>query len=414
MRVQSLSLENFRNYARLEIDWPAGAIVLYGANAQGKTGLLEAIAYLASGRSPLTHIDRHLINWTAEREGMAYAHLRADVLTRERRTEIAIALAQTQTRSGTRLQKKVRVDRKPRRRSELAGHLNVVLFLPQDMDLIAGSPSGRRRYLDDALSQVDPDYAQALSTYSDTLRKRNALLRHLCENGGDPSQLDPLDERLARSGVIVCQGRRRLIASLSRQAGRIHRELTGAREWLRLDYVPNFDPASPPAIEYQMELALEAAPSGPPVGVSADDLMAAFRTRLQERRRHEIERGMTLTGPHRDEMRFVANEIDLGTFGSRGQQRTAVLTLKLAQLAWTIEQTGESPVLLLDEVLAELDTQRREFLLSQVAGVEQALLTATDLSMFDAPFLEQAHLFQVEGGIVHPLRATDSHDTPQT
>jgi DNA replication and repair protein RecF len=402
MHVRSLSLENFRNYVRLEQDWPLGPIVLCGANAQGKTSLLEAISYLTTGRSPLTHIDRHLINWTAERQGMAYARVRAEVVSQSRVTEIDVALAKTETQRGnSRLQKKVRVDRQPRRRRDLAGHLNAVLFLPQDIELVAGSPSGRRRYLDDALGQVDSHYSDALSTYTKTLRRRNALLRHLAEKGGDPAQLGPLDERLSRTAVIVCQGRRRLIAALSRRADALHQRLTGGREWLRLEYDPNFDAARPPALDYQMDLSLRE-PSGPPAGVDAEDLEAAFRERLRQRRRDELARGITLTGPHRDDMHFVANEIDLGTFGSRGQQRTAVLALKMAQLAWMKEETGESPVLLLDEVLAELDTDRRRFLLSQVDDVEQALLTATDPEMFGAAFLERACLLRVEGGIVEP------------
>ncbi|HIQ02436.1 MAG TPA: DNA replication/repair protein RecF [Anaerolineales bacterium] len=402
MRVRSLSLENFRNYARLELEWPDRLVLLCGANAQGKTSLLEAIYYLATGRSPLTSTDRQLINWSAEREGLAYAHLWAEVAQRDRVREVAIALSLVRTANGgLRLQKRIRVDRQVRRRRDLAGCLNVVLFLPQDLDLVAGPPAGRRRYLDETLCQVDADYCAALETYSETLRQRNALLRHLAEEGGDPGQLDPLDERLSASGVVVSQGRRRLIADLSHHASRIHGDLTGGQEWLRLAYRPNFDPARPPALDYQMGLALEE-PAGPPVGVSGEDLVAAFRERLRLRQRDEIERGMTLTGPHRDEMRFFVGEVDLGVFGSRGQQRTAVLALKMAQVAWMRETTGEAPVLLLDEVMAELDRRRRGFLLAQVDGVEQALLTATDLEMFSPAFRQRAALLRVEGGIIRP------------
>lgn len=402
MRVRSLSLENFRNYARLEVEWPDRPVLLVGGNAQGKTTVLEALHYLATGRSPLTAVDRQLINWTAAREGLAYTYLRAEVVQATRVLEIAVALSLTANSNGNvRLQKSVRVDRRPRRQRDLAGCLNVVLFLPQDIDLVAGSPAGRRDYLDATLSQVDATYAAALDTYTETLRQRNALLRHLAEEGGDLAQLDPLDERLARSGVVVVQGRRRLVAELSRHVGPLHAELTGGREWLRLEYQPNFDPARPPALTYQMSLALEE-PGGPPSGVSMDDLERAFLQRLRQRRREEIERGMTLTGPHRDEMRFIVGDVDLGTFGSRGQQRTAVLALKMAQLAWMQETTGEAPVLLLDEVLAELDGQRRAFLLAQVDQVEQAILTATDPEMFSPTFRQRAALFRVEGGILRP------------
>jgi DNA replication and repair protein RecF len=254
------------------------------------------------------------------------------------------------------------------------------------------------------VGQVDADYAAALETYNETLHQRNILLRHLQEEGGDPTQLDPLDERLARSGVAVSQGRRRLIARLSRHAARFHHELSNHQEWLQLEYEPNFDPARPPAAKaYQPDLPLEE-PAGPPNGISTEDLVTAFHARLRQRRREEIERGMTLTGPHRDEMRFIADKVDLGTFGSRGQQRTAVLALKMAQLEWMKDQTREAPVLLLDEVLAELDQGRRRLLLAQVEQVEQAFLTATDPEMFDAGFRERATLFRVEGGVVGMTR----------
>ncbi len=404
MRIRSLSLENFRNYVRLEQEWPEQPVLLCGANAQGKTSLLEAIYYLATSRSPLTATDRQLINWTAEREGLAYAHLQAEVVQRDRVREVAIALSLARATNGAeRLQKRIRIDRQVRHRQDLVGCLNVVLFLPQDVELVAGPPAGRRRYLDETLCQVDPDYCTALERYEETLRQRNALLRHLAEEGGDPDQLDPLDGRLAATGVVVSQGRRRLIAELSRHASRLHADLTGGEEWLRLLYQPNFDPARPPLLKYQMGLTLEE-PSAPPEGIGVEELVAAFRERLRQRRREEIERGMTLTGPHRDEMRFLVGRTDLGTFGSRGQQRTAVLALKMAQVAWMRETTGEAPVLLLDEVMAELDRRRRSFLLAQVDGVEQALLTATDPEMFSPAFRQRAALLWVEGGIIQPYR----------
>ncbi len=402
MYIRALSLENFRNYVRLEIAWSRGPILLIGGNAQGKTSLLEAIHVLATGRSPLTATDRQMVNWVAEQQGLAYAHLRAEVVRSREVREISVALALTRISNGTlRFQKSVRVDRQPRRLRDLANGLNVVLFLPQDVDLVGGEPAGRRAYLDATLSQVDPAYAAALEVYTETLRQRNALLRHLAEEGGDPAQLDPLDERLARSGVAVAQGRRRLIAALSRLAGPLHARLTGDREWLRLEYRPNFDPAHPPALTYQMSLGLEE-PEGPPPAVSEEDLVQAFLQRLRQRRREEIERGMTLTGPHRDDLRFLVGNVDLGVFGSRGQQRTAVLALKLAQLAWMQETTGESPVLLLDEVLAELDEDRRALLLARVEEVEQAVLTATDPEMFSPQFRARATLFRIERGIIRP------------
>ncbi len=407
MRIRYLGLTNFRNYARLELALPEQPLLLYGANAQGKTSLLEAIYLLATGSSPLTPLDRQLIKWEAEAEGLPYARVWAEVARSDRIQEVEIVLEKRPLADGTtRLQKTIRVDRVRKRRADLTGPLNVVLFMPQDVELVAGPPAGRRRYLDDTLCQVDRDYCAALERYTEALRQRNAALRHLRDEQGDLAQLAPFEEMLAREGVIVANGRRELVAALSQRAGHIHQQLTGEAEWLRLEYRPNFDPAAPPALRYQMGLSMQPY-GGPPPGIEAEGLVAAFRQALLARRLDEIARGVTLTGPHRDELRFVAgspaqgtHEVDLGTFGSRGQQRTAVLALKLAELTFLRERTGEAPVLLLDEVLAELDTGRRRYLLAQVDSVEQALLTATDPEMFSAEFRERAVTMEVRGGIV--------------
>jgi DNA replication and repair protein RecF len=407
MHIRYLSLTNFRNYARLELALPERPLLLYGANAQGKTSLLEAIYLLATGSSPLTPLERQLIQWEAEAKGLPYARVWSEVVRRDRIQEVEVVLEKKTLANGTaRLQKTIRVDRARKRRADLTGRLNVVLFMPQDVELVAGPPAGRRRYLDETLCQVDGAYCTALERYTEALRQRNAALRHLRDEGGDPGQLVPFEDALAHEGVIVANGRRELVAALSRRADSIHRQLTGGAEWLRLEYHPNFDPAAPPALKYQMGLGLQPY-EGPPPGVGAAGLVDAFRQALVARRADDIARGTTLTGPHRDEMRFVAgnpaqgtHEVDLGTYGSRGQQRTAVLSLKLAQLEWMQERTGETPVLLLDEVLAELDAARRRYLLARVNHVEQALLTATDPGMFSAEFRERAALWEVQGGIV--------------
>ena len=406
MRIRYLSLTNFRNYARLELALPERPLLLYGANAQGKTSLLEAIYFLATGSSPLTPLDRQLIKWDAEAEGLPYARVWAEVVRQTHVQEVEIVVEKRTLANGTdRLQKTIRVDRARKRRTDLAGRLNVVLFTPQDVELVSGPPAGRRRYLDDTLCQVDGAYCTALERYGEALHQRNAGLRHLRDEGGDSTQLAPFEEVLACQGVIVAHGRRELVAALSQRADRIHQQLTGGAEWLRLEYHPNFDPAAPPALKYQMELGLQPY-AGPPAGIGAEELVEAFRQALLARRADEVERGMTLIGPHRDEIAFIAgnpaqgtHEIDLGTYGSRGQQRTAVLALKLAQLEWMRERTNETPVLLLDEVLAELDTARRRYLLERVDSVEQALLTATDPDMFSARFREQAALWEIRGGV---------------
>ncbi len=401
MYLSHLSLTNFRNYSRLELDLPPGPVLLHGANAQGKTSLLEAIFYLATSRSPHTTADRELINWLAEEElPHPYARLMAE-LVREgpvedgetQRLRIEIALQKVPAPGRGRLRKRIRVNGVPRRAMDLLGHLNVVLFLPQDVNLVAGSPEGRRRYLDITLCQVDRDYCRALSRYNQALARRNALLRQWQERRVDPDELAYWDELLTRHGVVVLLGRQALIAELSRRADPIHRELTGGAERLRLHYRPSFFPT------HEGEAVPEAPLPDTPE--RRERWQRAYRAALEARRAEEIARGVTLLGPHRDELRFLVNDaVDLGTYGSRGQQRTAVLALKLAEVEWMRERTGEWPVLLLDEVLAELDPRRRRYLLARINGAGQVLVTTSDPALFDETFLRQAARFRVEGGRV--------------
>lgn len=392
MHIRQLSLTNFRNYTRLELTLPARVVLLHGANAQGKTNLLEAIYYLATSRSPHATSDRELINWIADQEEMLpYARLMSEVAQGDRSRQIEIVLQKEPVGGSgngerTRLRKQIRVDKATRRAMDLVGQINVVLFMPQDMALVDGPPSGRRRYLDVALCQVDPAYCRALSRYNRVLAERNALLRQWHERRRDPDELAYWNEQLVGYGVIVMLRRRDAVIELDQRAARLHHQLSGGAERLRMVY----------------EATLAISPQ--------DDearLDSAYRAELKQYRQREIERGMTLIGPHRDEVRFLVNDqIDLGKFGSRGQQRTAVVALKLAEVDWMHQRTGEWPILLLDEVLSELDAERREFLLAQVNGVEQALITTTDPTFFDADSLAGMTLLRVEAGRVVEERET--------
>jgi DNA replication and repair protein RecF len=261
--------------------------------------------------------------------------------------------------------------------------------------------------MNDAISQVDESYSEALSRYTKALRQRNAALRHVRDERGNPAQLNPFERVLARTGVEIATRRRAFIDGLSSRVKRIHEQLTGDAEWLRLDYLPNFDPDAPAILKARVGMDASAPDVSGDQG-DLDRLARVYEEALIERRSEEIARGVTVFGPHRDEIRFIAgspalgtHEVDLGTYGSRGQQRTAVLSLKLAELRWMQDQTRESPVLLLDEVLAELDKARRAYLLEHVNDVEQAILTATDVEMFSGTFLEQAVIWEVKGGLVH-------------
>jgi DNA replication and repair protein RecF len=385
MRIDRLSLTNFRNYSRLELRLPREPLLLHGPNAQGKTNLLEAIYVLATGHSPLTSVDREMIRWQAEDEGLPYARVGGEVTSEAESRQVEIVIEKRELAGGgTRTQKAIRIDGVRKRRADLAGLLNVVLFVPQDVTLVSGSPSGRRRHLDDVLCQADAAYCTALDRYEKAVRQRNAALRHLRERGGDQRQLDPFEDAISRHGVHVTSRRAALVEELSRRADRLQGQLTAGVEKLRLDYQPSLKDR----------------------GAAADESVARYREYLVAHRGRDIARGMTLSGPHRDELRFIATSpprlqrgVDLATYGSRGQMRTAVLALKLAELEW-MRESGRSPVLLLDEVMAEMDAARRAYLLAQIDSQTQTLLTATDPEMFSPEFRERAAVWEVREGLV--------------
>ena len=398
MVIRQLSLTNFRLYSRLEATLPRGPLILVGANAQGKTSLLEALYYLGTGQSHHAASDRQLINFLAlSSEPLPFARIVAEALSpadsAPKRLEIRLVLDPTQTGDG-RLRKEILVNGVKRRLSDLAGQVNVVLFLPQDLTIVEGSPSDRRRYLDLALSQVDPTYSFALLEYTKVLTQRNALLKQLQERGGAEAQLEFWDERLGEHGALIFTARAAALMELEGLASAIHRDLTRGADGLRLAYHPAFDPAAAP--DGQLGLPLDV-----PVhrtGVAPAEVAAGLVEKLRATRAEEIARGMTLTGPHRDEIRFLAGGIDLGTYGSRGQARTAVLALKLAEVEWMRAKTGEWPVLLLDEVLAELDINRRGELLARLGEAEQVVMTTTDLGLFPKAFVERATVWEVTNG----------------
>jgi DNA replication and repair protein RecF len=410
MLVRHLSLTNFRLYARLELDLPRGLTIILGDNAQGKTSLLEGIYFLATAHSPHTHADRQIIRWgAADDEPYPHAALKAQLerIGRDGQPRASTLEIVVQKGELNRLKKEIRIDRVGGKRNiDLVGQLNVVLFLPGDVELVSGAPALRREFLDAALSQIDPDYVRAYDAYEKALAQRNALLKQAFDRKLDPDELEIWNDQLVPAGVQIALIRRKAIADLSRLATPIHHELSNAAEYLQIVYQPSFDPAAPATLNTRFQLELEMA--APPNGIDKAALERAFRNALAERQREEMTRGITLVGPHRDEMRFLANGMDLGEYGSRGQQRTSVLALKLAQVAWTRERTGQEPVLLLDEVLAELDPHRRRCLLARIGGSHQTLVTTTDLNRFDAEFVRAAQVLQVRAGIVAAWRGGDT------
>lgn len=396
MRLKRLTLVNFRNYTRLEIAFDRPLTVLQGDNAQGKSNLLEAIYILATSKSPRAGSDRDLLNWFAESDIQPYARIDAEVERGQRAERIEITVLKTNGgANGPSVRKQIRINGVNRRALDLLGHLNAVLFMPQDVELVDGSPSVRRRYLDIMLCQINPRYCRALSEYSHAVVQRSHLLRRLRERPGDPAQLAYWDEMLTTRGAEVMAWRRRAIVALDQRASATHRELTDGSELLRLKYQPSLP--IPEALQQPLGLELAITPE------ETAEIRALFAERLARLRPAELHQGACLVGPHRDDLRFLVNGRDLQTFGSRGQQRTAALSLKMAETRLMHAETGEPPVLLLDDVLSELDAKRRECLLEAVNGVEQTILTTTDLTLFSADFLARADSFQVTEGRIQRL-----------
>ncbi len=397
MYLKHLSLTNFRNYARLERDFPERTVLVQGQNAQGKTNLLEAIYYLATTRSPIIASDRHLISWGVAAEPLPYARLVGDVERSSGAAHLEVTLVREPARPENpagRLARHIRLNGVERRAIDLLGQLNVVLFLPQDSDLIAGAPALRRRYLDVTLCQVDPAYCRHLQRYNRVLEQRNHLLRRLRERHDDPAQLTYWDEQLARWGALISRRRQRAVSDLEAAATLIHGELTGGSERL--------------ALQYEASLALpqlEADPATPEPDQPPPALYEAALSAIARTRQRDLASGVTTVGPHRDELRFVANGVDLGLLGSRGQQRTAALALKLAEVRFMAGQTGDMPILLLDDVMSELDRARGQYLLAALAGARQVVITTTDIEVFPREFVRQTVRWQVREGTISEERS---------
>lgn len=402
MQISHLSLTNFRNFIRLECDFPPGPTILVGKNAQGKTSLLEAINYLSSASSPHASSDRELINFQALEGKPPFARMSAEIHKGDRlnRVEIRILLESSGRNRDPRSRKEIRINGLKRRARDLAGGFNTVLFLPQDMHVVEGSPSQRRKFLDTLLTQSDRKYAAALLEYNKVLPQRNALLKRFHERNIGRDEINFWDEKLADLGSTLMRARALSLTELEGLSSAVHHRLTRDVQNLSLVYQPSYRPIEPP----RDQLGLSIRSDIDWQSISRDDLKMGMLSALRGMRKEEVARGMTLLGPHRDDMGFILDGLDLRIYGSRGQNRTAMLALKLAEVDWLKEHTGEWPVLLLDEVLAELDPVRRQDLLECVAEVNQAILTSTDLSMFDREFQERVNIWEIEVGRIKSIK----------
>jgi len=391
MEVAHLSLRDFRNYQRLELDLSPATTLLYGPNAAGKTSLLEALFYLATTRSPRVGLDRDLVRWDAQAEAGAppFARVAADLHRNGALVRLEVVVQRHTDEEGqptNGASKLIRIDRRPARALDLVGQLRVVIFTPTDLNLVDGSPNERRRYLDITLSQLDATYVRTLAHYQKIVQQRNSLLRTWRERRRPQRTVDDelafWDHELATSGAYLLAERLRAVADLQALVGPLYQLISGSSDLLTIDYLPSLD----------LDLSWN-------VGSLEQQLIAGLRTV----RADELARGQTLLGPHRDDLAFRVGKINLGRYGSRGQQRSVALALKLAEVDLMRTRAGDAPVLLLDDVLSELDAQRRAHLLEAIRRPnQQTLLSATDLSDFGVEFLAAITRLRVEDGRVYP------------
>lgn len=391
MHVSQVSLRDFRNYQRLDLQLDPGITLFYGPNAAGKTSILEGLFYLATTRSPRVGADRDLVRWDAVGEAgvTPFARVAAEVQRAGGKVRLEVMVQRRAdddgqlTNASTKL---VRIDKRPARALDLVGQLRVVLFTPADLTLVDGPPSERRRYLDITLSQLDPHYVRTLAQYQKLVQQRNSLLRTWREGRRQPRGVDDelgyWDQELAAAGGYLLAERVRAVGELNQLAGPLYCTISGG--------------ATPLEIAYQSSVTLGGR-------TDAGGLAQAFAQGLRDLRRDELARGQTLIGPHRDDLAFSVGGVNLGRYGSRGQQRSVTLALKLGEAALMQSRSGDAPVMLLDDMLSELDAERRQHLLDAVQRpAQQTLITATDLSDFGGDFLTQVTQLRVEAGRVYP------------
>ncbi|MGF1458923.1 MAG: DNA replication/repair protein RecF [Leptolyngbyaceae cyanobacterium] len=364
MFLKTLELRHFRNYETQRVDFEAPKTILLGENAQGKSNLLESVELLATLKSHRTSRDRDLIQ-----DGFASAHVTAAIKRDVSPLDVAILLRDQGRRTV------IRSGEKLRRQMDFLGALNAVQFSSLDLDLVRGGPGQRRSWLDTLLMQLEPIYAYILGQYQQALKQRNAFLKQDVP-APDTTQLALWDAQLATLGTRVIRRRSRGLLRLATIAEHWHSAISGNTEILRLNYVPNVPLAedNPQAIQ------------------------TAFLSKIQQRAIAERHQRTSLVGPHRDDIDFSINGTPARQYGSQGQQRTLVLALKLAELELIETVVGEPPLLLLDDVLAELDLKRQNQLLEVIGDRFQTLITTTHLGMFDSTWLEASQVYTVQAG----------------
>ena len=389
--LSRLGLTNYRNFRQVEIELPLGVSVFAGGNAQGKTALLEAAYTLAIGRSFRADSEREVVNFDAAnrgdaayvsglacRDGREISAVVGYLPAGDGRGRLADATDCDSTgQSMPPVRKQIRMNRQPGTAASLLGHIGATLFFADDVDLVLGPPSERRRYLDILISQADGYYLKALQRYQAALRNRNGLLRRQRESRVEPEEMLYWDDQLVQAGSTLVVGRAAALEYLAKSADCLHQTLADTQHPLQLVYQPR--------------VAAEG---------SAADIAAVFREELQKSAAREQATAVTAVGPHRDDIMILANGLFANSFASRGEARTIALAMRLAEAEYLSQTRRDDPIILLDDVFSEMDAPRRERVLQKVANYRQALITTTEIEPARAHFGDSAAYFHVGNGEV--------------
>jgi len=397
--LRELELDEFRSFRRLRLTLASAGFRLVGGNATGKSTVLEAIAMLATMRSPRTSAERELPHWQSGEELAvpAYTRLRGIIERNDGQHSIEIGATIDARGSGT-FSKTIRLDDRPARAVDVVGKFKTVLFSPDAVDLLSGSPGNRRRYLDIAISQASRPYLRGLSRYTKVLEQRNSLLRSLsrmrmpASSSRAAEELAFWDAELVASAIDIVSVRLGAVQALSERASRHYAALTNV-ETLTVSYLQSRMP------EQASEIIVPTWSS--PAQSLRQSISAQMTEVMRAWQPEELRRGVTAVGPHRDDFVVTEGGVDLGRFGSRGQQRLALIALKLAELDLLREAAGEPPVLLLDDILSELDERHRAKVVSILASSEaQICITATDADDLCSPELQRLPLLRSTRGAI--------------
>ena len=334
MWISKVKIKDFRNYEEQEIELNENINVFYGENAQGKTNIIEAIFLCSMGKSFRAKQDKEMIRLNCNNAIVEVEYNKTD---RDGKIKIQIGNRKNILVNGVKIKKL----------SELLGNLNVVIFTPDDINILKGGPQNRRRFLDIMISQLKPNYMHNLSLYTKTLEQRNNYLRQIKEEEKSENMLDIWDEELAKYAIVISNYRKEFMEKIKNKIKKIHNEITDNKEDINIEYITECDDKE------------------------------KYINLLKERRKLDIIKGYTTKGIHRDDFNITINDKDLSTYGSQGQHRTAILSLKMAELDIIYEEIGEYPILLLDDFMSELDEKRRKHLLEKIENI-QVIITCTD------------------------------------